>query len=177
MKFVDNSQVWRSEDHLGVLDEVVAVSSLNNAVDPGVESGKGGEGISHVSTGLGVGMEVSSFLGEEVGSESLMGVAENSVAVVAELGGNILAEELDLVEATLLSGFASISGISWLDSADVEAGSEGVGAVVWGVEEVMELSGWEVRVLLVDFGQDNWSHGNLALESSFLGGLVIRDLG
>ena len=74
-----------SEDHLGVLDEVVPVSSLDNAVDPGVESGQFGEGVFNVSASLGVGGEVGSFLGEEVGSKSFVSVAENSVSVVAEL--------------------------------------------------------------------------------------------
>ena len=158
-----------SEDHLGVLDEVVPVSSLDNAVDPGVESGQFGEGVFNVSASLGVGGEVGSFLGEEVGSESFVSVAENSVSVVAELGGDILAHELNLVAQVSLSSlggllcllvvrFASISGVSWLDSADVEACSEGVGAVVWGVEQIVERGRGKVGVLAINLGQNDGGH-------------------
>lgn len=90
---------------------------------------------------LGVGVKISWSLGEEVGTETLVGVEEDSVDVVVELGGNILGEELNLVDqiTTLGSlGGGSLSRLSvvgldgivdgtWLNSGDIEAGSEGRG--------------------------------------------------
>ena len=43
-------------------------------------------------------VEVGGFLWEEVGTESLVGVEEDSVDVVVELSGDILGQELDLVD-------------------------------------------------------------------------------
>ena len=47
---------------------------------------------------------------------------------------------------------------------------------VWGEEEDMEWGTFQVGVLLVNLGEDDWSHGNFALEGSLLGVLVIGDL-
>lgn len=66
--------------------------------------------------------------------------------------------------------------VSWLDLGDVEADSEGGGASVWVVEEVVEGGGVETAVFLVDFGEDDWGHSEFALESSFLVRSVIGDL-
>lgn len=49
-------------------------------------------------------MEVHGLLLEEVGTESLVGVEEDSVDVVVELGGDILDEELNLVDEVTASG-------------------------------------------------------------------------
>jgi len=117
-----------------------------------------------------------------------MSVAENSVAIVAELSGDILAEELDLVAVVTLSslggllsllvvGFAGITGVSWLDSDNVEAGSEGVGRVVWGVEQIVEGGGGKVGVLAVDLSQNNWGHGVSGLQGSLLVRVVVLDFG
>ena len=86
-------------------------------------------------------MEVSSFLLEEVGTESLVGVEEDFIDVVAVLSADVLGEELNLIDH--ISTFRSFSGrgflglfvidfaglgfTSWFDSGDVEANSEGVG--------------------------------------------------
>ena len=119
-----------------------------------------------------------------------MSVAEDSVAVVRELGRDILAEELDLVaEVSSLSGWLGglsgllvigsdgINGVSWLNSDNVEAGSEGVGAVVWGVEEIVEGGGSKVVVLGIDLSEDDWGHAGSGLEGSSLVGVVVLDLG
>jgi len=93
---MNNSTV--SEDHFSVFDEVVTVSSLDDAVNPWVESGQEVDAILQFAGGLGVSVEVSGFGREEVWSESLVGVEEDSVYVVIELGWNILNQELDLVD-------------------------------------------------------------------------------
>ena len=49
-------------------------------------------------------MEVGWLGGEEVGSETLVGVEEDSVDIIIELSGNILDEELHLVDNVSLSG-------------------------------------------------------------------------
>ena len=43
--------------------------------------------------------------------------------------------------------------------------------------KVVEWCRREVGMLFVDLGEDDWGHGDLALKSSLLGGLVIRHLG
>ena len=45
------------------------------------------------------------------------------------------------------------------------------------MEQVVEWGRLQVSVLLVHLGQHDWSHGDLALQGSLLGGLVIGDLG
>jgi len=52
-------------------------------------------------------VKIACLLGEEVGTESFVGVEQNSVYVVVELGGNIFAEELDLVDA--IGAFSSLA--------------------------------------------------------------------
>ena len=130
-----------SENHLGVLDEVVAVSLLNNSIDPGVELGQLLEALLNFIQSLGVRMEVSWLLGEEASTETLVGVQEDSVDVVVELSGDILGEELDLVDhvtalgslsgggllGLLVVDLASLGSVSWLDLGNIEAGSEGGG--------------------------------------------------
>ena len=41
----------------------------------------------------------------------------------------------------------------------------------------MEGGGWKVLMLLVNLSENDWGHGDLALESSLLGVLLIGDLG
>ena len=136
-------------------------------------------------------MKVHSLLSEEVRAQSFVGVEQDSVHVVVELGGHILAQELHLVDAvaTLASSLAGsgllgafvvaldhFRGTAWLDFGDVEAGAEGVGSVVL-VEEVVERSGREASMLLVHLSEDNWGHAHFALECGLLGVLVVSDLG
>lgn len=85
-------------------------------------------------------MEVGGLLGEEVGAKTLVGVEEDSVDIIIELSGNILDEELHLVDNVSLSGLgrrnllgllvvdlAGINSVSGLNLGHVEAGSEGGG--------------------------------------------------
>jgi len=86
-------------------------------------------------------VEVGGLLGEEVRSETLVSVEENSINIGVELSGDILGKELDLVDkitalgslgrsgllALFVVGFAGFGNGSWLDLGDVEAGSEGGG--------------------------------------------------
>jgi hypothetical protein len=114
-------------------------------------------------------------------------VQKHSVDVVVGLGGDILNKELDLVdEVATLGGGGGLSalsiersnssrGSSWLNLGDVEAGSEGVGAGAWGVEEVIHGGSWKVLMLLVDFGEDNWGHGHTLVKGGLLSlGLVVN---
>jgi len=57
-------------------------------------------------------MEVGGFLLEEVSSETFVGVEKHSVDIVVVLGGNILGEELNLIDQ--ISTFRSLSGLSFL---------------------------------------------------------------
>ena len=57
-------------------------------------------------------MEVGSFLGEEVLSETFVGVKKDLVDVVAELGADILSKELNLIDQ--VSSFRSLGGSSFL---------------------------------------------------------------
>lgn len=98
-----SKSIISSEDHLSVLDEVVTVSSLDDGVNPGVESSQELEGVLDLVAGLVVGVEVGGLLGEEVGSETLVGVQEDSVDIIIELSGHILHEELHLVDHVSLS--------------------------------------------------------------------------
>ena len=186
----DISQGLISEDKLGVFDEVEAVSSLNNGVDPGVESCQKVEAVLESVRGLVVVPEVGGLLWEEVGSESLVGVQKHSVDVVVELGGHVLGGELNLVDVVTslgslgggrLSGLSvpesdGVVDISWLNLGDVEAGSEGVGAGVWGVEEIVERSGLQVLMLLVNLGQHDWGDAEWSLQHVSLGLWVVLDL-
>ena len=85
-------------------------------------------------------MEVSWLGWEEVGTETFVSVEKDSVNVVIELGGNILDEELNLVDkftsltfggSDLLGlyvvGFDALLNITWLNLGNVEAGSESGG--------------------------------------------------
>jgi len=53
-------------------------------------------------------VEVGSFLGEEVLSETFVGVEKDLVDVVAELGADILGKELNLIDQ--VSSFRSLCG-------------------------------------------------------------------
>ena len=53
-------------------------------------------------------MEVGSFLGEEVLSETFVGIEKDLVDVVAELGADILGKELNLIDQ--VSSFRSLGG-------------------------------------------------------------------
>ena len=97
-----------SENHLGVLDEIVSISLLDNGVNPGVEFCELVEALLNLTAGLGVGVKVSWFLGEEVSSETLMSVQENSVDIVVELSRNILGKELNLIDH--LSSLGTLGG-------------------------------------------------------------------
>ena len=134
-------------------------------------------------------MEVSWLGWEEVGTETFVGIEKDSVNIVIELGGDILDEELNLVDelsslafggrdflGLFVVGFDALLDITWLNLGNVEAGSESGGRIIWGVEEIVERSGWEILMLLLDVGEDDWGHADFALEGSFLGVLLIRDL-
>ena len=97
-----------SEDHSSVLNEIVTHSSLDNGINPGVESSKELESISNFTFSFGVAVEVSSFLLEEIGSETFVGVTEDFIDIVVVLGRNIFAEELNLIDH--ISTFRSFSG-------------------------------------------------------------------
>jgi len=85
-------------------------------------------------------MEVSWLGWEEVGTETFVSVEKDSVNVVIELGGNILDEELNLVDkftsltfggsdllGLFVVGFDTLLNIAWLNLGNVEAGSESGG--------------------------------------------------
>lgn len=183
------ASVTSSSDHLSVLDEVESVSSLDDGVNPGVEGGQG-LGVSSDSLGSSlVGVEVGS-LSEEVGSKSLVGVYKDSVVVVVVLGGDILDQKLDLpdevsrclgtlqggtLSSFLVKRFYPFAFLSWLNSGNVELGSEGsvvsnISIRVSRVEEIVKGGVWKVSVLLVDLTDDS---GVVPVG----GLLVIRDLG
>lgn len=170
----------------------MAVSSFHDAVNPGVESGEGVEHFFGLVQHGGVAGQWNWLVREEVGAKTLVGVEQDSVDVVVELGGHVLGEELHLphhVSALLHLGRSDallsllvphsdgIGHVAWLDSGNVEASSEGVDGVVWVVEQIVEGGVAEVLVLLVDLGQHDWGHGDLGLEGSLLGVLLVGDLG
>jgi len=66
----------------------------------------------NTATGGGIGVEVSD-LSEEVGTETLMGVVEDSVLVVVSSGGGVLGEELNLPDEVSLAtlGGGSLLGL------------------------------------------------------------------
>jgi hypothetical protein len=120
-----------------------------------------------------------------------VGVEEDSVDIIVELSGDILGEELHLVDEvaalSTLGGGGSlgllvpdldcIGGISGLNSGNVEAGSEGVVAKIRRVEEIVEGGGLETSVLSVDLGKDNGDHANITLEGGSLSRSVVGNLG
>ena len=189
MNLVHNVKKVKSEDHLGVLDEVVSVSSLNNGINPGVESGEETEGFLDLVGSLGVVPEVGGLLGEEVSTESLVGVEEDSVDIIIELSLDILNKELNLVDSVSLSSLggrdllgllvpnlAGIESISGLNLSNVEAGSEGGGGVVWCMEQILERGGGKVSVLLINLSEDNWGHGSRGLKGSLLGVSLVGNI-
>lgn len=117
---------------------------------------------------LDLGVSTSGWLlSKEVSTESFVGVQEDSVDVVIEVSADIFSEELNLInQVTAASGllglsvvvFDGILGVSWFNSSNVEASSEGVGAIVTVVEEIMEGGVWKVSPFLVNLGKDNWGH-------------------
>lgn len=185
-----------SEDHLGVLDEIVTVAALDDGINPGVVSGQELEGGLNLLLSLLVFPQVSGLGLEEVGTETIVSVQQDAVDVVVALSGDILDKELNLIDQVSglslggLDGFASLGeefdsvlSSSGLNLGNVEAGSEGVsGKRVGLVEEVMESGDRERLMLLVDLGQDDWGKsgsvisGVVGLDLSLLLSLVIRDL-
>ena len=135
-------------------------------------------------------MKVGWLALEEVGSETLVSVEKNSVDVVVELSGDVLDQELDLVDEVsssgtlsggnllglLVVGLDALVDIAWLNLGNVEAGSES-GSALWVVEQVVEASGWHVLVLLVNLSEDDWGHGDLGLEGGLLSLLLVSNLG
>jgi hypothetical protein len=136
-------------------------------------------------------MEVRWLLGEEVGSETLVGVQEDSVDIVVELSGHVLGKELNLVDQVTALGSLCGGGlsslfvvdldglmhISWLNLCDVEAGSECVVGAVAGVEQIVEGGGGESLMFLVDLSEDNWVHADRLLEGGSLSLGLVVDLG
>jgi len=127
-------------------------------------------------------------LWEEVGAETLVGVQQDSVDVIVGLGGNILDEELNLVDQILVgslsraSGFVrfivslnSVLGISGLNLGNVEAGSEG-GTISRIVEEIMESGNRKVLMLLVDLSENDGRVGLVVLDLVLFVSFVISDL-
>jgi hypothetical protein len=185
-----------SEDHLGVLDEIVTVAALDNGINPGVVSSQEIEGSLNLLLSLLVFPQVSGLGLEEVGTETIVSVQQDTVDVVVALGGDILNEELNLIDQvssltlSSLDGFAGLVEVfdsvlcsSGLNLGNVEAGSEGVsGKRVGLVEEVMESSDRERLMLLVDLSEDDWGESSgvissvVGLDLSLLLSLVIRDL-
>jgi len=185
-----------SEDHLGVLDEIVTVAALDDGINPGVVSGQKVEGGLNLLLSLLVFPQVSGLGLEEVGTETIVSVQQDAVDVVVALSGDILDKELNLIDQVSglslggLDGFASLGeefdsvlSSSGLNLGNVEAGSEGVsGKRVGLVEEVVESGDRERLMLLVDLGQDDWGKsgsvisGVVGLDLSLLLSLVIRDL-
>ena len=170
------------------------MSSLDDAVNPGVVSGQEADSVLDFASSLGVRPEVGGLLREEVGTETLMSVEEDSVDVVVRLGADILDKELNLVdEVAALSSLGgsgllgalvvrldAVLSVAWLDLGDVEAGSEGGGGVVGLVEEVIQSGHWERLVLLVNLSEDDWSRGVLEgglLVSSVIGHLLSHGAG
>ena len=76
---INNSQILQnttfgtSEEHSSILDEIVAISSLNDGVNPGVESGECGNLFLDFLKGTSIFVEILGF-SQEVGSKTLMGV-------------------------------------------------------------------------------------------------------
>jgi hypothetical protein len=118
----------------------------------------------------------------------LKGVEEDSVEIVVELGGNILGEELNLVDVVTILGSVcggwlsailvphldSIRNISWFNSSDVEGGSEGVGAVIWWMKQIVQGGGLKTLILSINFGQDEWSGAEVSSQGFSLSlGLVV----
>ena len=127
-----------SLSELSVLNEIPAVSSFNDGIDPDVEFSEVGNSLLNALGSGGIAVEVRG-LAEEVGTETLVRVVEDSVLVsVAERGG-VLDGKLDvpykLTTLSTLGGsdFLSLSvvdldgftDVTWLDSGDTERGSEG----------------------------------------------------
>jgi len=167
------------------------VAALDDAVNPRVVTGEEVNRLLNLGAGLAIGPEVGGLLGEEVGTETLVGVEEDAVDVVVGLGAHILDEELNLVdEITTLDGLGragllgrlgvsldAVLHVSGLDLGHIEAGTESGNRVIRLVEELLESRERERLVLLVDFGEDDGGETVSGLEASLLVGLIIRDLG
>ena len=67
--------------------------------------------------------------------------------------------------------------MSWFGSSNVEADSEGVGGIIWGVEEIVKGGVGKVGVFLVNFGEHDWGHGDTGFKGGFLGGVIVVNLG
>lgn len=82
-------------DESSVLDVVETVAALDDGINEGVEAGH----VADLSSNSGGG--TSRGLSEEVGSETVLRVVEESVLVAGVSSGGILAEELSLPEDVL----------------------------------------------------------------------------
>jgi hypothetical protein len=121
-----------------------------------------------------------------------VGVEEDSVGVVVELGGDILDEELDLVDGTsvalgtlegggllwlLIEGSGPLADISGFNAGNVELSAEGVLGLEFlvsldVVEEVLEGDEGKVSVFLVNLSEDGGRDtGNGSLVNLVIGGL------
>jgi len=79
----------------GVLDVVPAVFTLDNSINPDVEFHEVLNSLLHTLGSSGVGPQVSG-LAEEVSTEALVRVVQDSVLVCVAEGGGILDVELDV---------------------------------------------------------------------------------
>lgn len=184
---------YRSESDLGVLDEVEAVSPLNDGVNPRVELGEEARVLLELLGGLVVGVEVVGGGVEEVGAETVVGVEEHLVGVAVELGRHVLDEELHLVDGVgvallaleggtllglLVVGLGPLLDVGGLDLGHVELSAEGVLGLDFlvgldVVEEVEERVDGETSVLLVNLGED----GGVNTVDGSLVELLIASLG
>lgn len=141
-------------------------------------------------------MEVVSLDVEEVGSKAVLGVEQDSVGVVVQLGGGVLDEELHLEDVLALGGGALEGGgllglavvgldpllhVGGLDLGHVELGSEGVLTLqllvaVRVVEQVLEGGAAQGGVLLVDLSEHHGVVAHVLLKSGLLNGVVVADL-
>ena len=81
------------------------------------------------------------------------------------------------LSALSVVGFGGIVDITWLNSGNIEAGSESRCVVVWAVEQVVEGGGLQVLMFLVNLGEDDWGHASGLLEGGSLGLGLVRNLG
>ena len=79
---MNSDQSGFSQDHLGVLDEVISVSAFDNTVNPRVEASQQIETGRNLSGSLAIRPQVGSLLGEERSTKTFMGVEQNSVNIV-----------------------------------------------------------------------------------------------
>ena len=135
-------------NELSVTDVVETVLSLDNGINPGVEASQVGD------LALNLRLVEGGSGSEEVSSESIVGVVEDSVLVVAVGSGGVLAEELDLPVALRSLLDNHLGGITGLDGEDGELYAEGGSReLVVSAEEGLEADEWEVAELASDLGE------------------------